>query len=207
MWGVESEYARHFIGPDSLIALPWESPYLSHETSLFQGNTLAVRAAYAEKGLAPKKLRQVPDDHVSLMCCFMVHEGRGALEAFRAGDESAFRDSVLSQGAFVHAHLVSWLGEFARQSCTVRATRKSTAFLYPQMAKVAAEFARLDEEFLAEAIAWIEEGGMGPDRPRCSDEVRSACFGPVEDAQKALWGLRLFGLEDNELEPIAQEKR
>lgn len=214
MWDVEAEYTRHFVGPDAPGALPWESPYLSHETSLFQSSTLNVRKSYAEQGFAARKLNQVPDDHLSLMCCFMAHMAGRALEAFRAiavdggiGRFSAFEASIKSQGAFVHAHLNSWLATFARESCTVRDGKESPACLYPQMAKSVAEFAQIDEGFLAETLVWIEEVADTPDSVCKSEEEREARFAVVERAIDSLRELRLFGLEDNELELIAQEER
>lgn len=214
VWDVEAEYARHFVGPGPLAALPWESPYRTHQRTLFQENTLAVRAVYAAHGLEAKKHRRVPDDHVSLMFGFMAHEARGLLAGFRGACAAgagrgaalaALRPSAMGQGAFVHEHLNGWLDDFARESCTVRALRPSTAHLYPQLAKGAAAFARLDEGFLAEAVSWVG----GEDAARACAAVhpalREATFARADEALAALAALRLPGLEDNELVCAAKE--
>ena len=39
-----SEYTRLFLGPDKLIAPPWESCYTAKERALFQESTLHVRS-------------------------------------------------------------------------------------------------------------------------------------------------------------------
>lgn len=229
MRNAEAEYARHFVGPNPLIAYPWASPYLSHEMSLFQESTLAVRRAYAERGFVPKKLRQVPDDHVSLLCDLMLHLAIEAIDMFRqatvqadggakkgiktsanecASDAfAALADSLRYQARFAHEHLNSWLDGFARASCTVRAAGKSTVFLYPQLAKAVAEFVRLDEEFLLEAFVWIGEVGRDLPATALQADVRDERFFPVERARDALGALRLVGIDENELEPMAQKRR
>ena len=45
------EYTRLFVGPAALPAPVWESPYRTKELTLFQENTLSVRAAYRAPGV------------------------------------------------------------------------------------------------------------------------------------------------------------
>ncbi len=68
----QEEFARFFEGPAEPPAYPWEGPYLTRETMVFQPNTLAVRAAYADYGLQVRRLKHIPDDHVSIMAAFMA---------------------------------------------------------------------------------------------------------------------------------------
>ena len=72
------EYTRLFVGPAALPAPVWESPYRTKELTLFQENTLSVRAAYRAHGLEPKRVQRVPDDHVALVCGFMARRARVA---------------------------------------------------------------------------------------------------------------------------------
>ena len=47
---LQHEYMRLFIGPEKLIAPPWESVYRSKSGLLFQENTLTVRDIYRRNG-------------------------------------------------------------------------------------------------------------------------------------------------------------
>lgn len=197
--GARDEYARLLIGPAALPALPHESPYRTKEPTLFQENTLAVRAAYRERGLQAKRFMCVPDDHVALMCAFMAAQAPAALEALRAGDLATLAAEARGQLEFVSAHMASWLGAYA-----VAVRRSKTAVLYPQLIEALAAFARLDATLLSEAAFWAEtlvaEGfqAAGPLGAEAGSPEAAAVAG-LEAAFEELSGLRPFGIEDNEL--------
>ena len=193
------EHVRLFVGPGPLPAFSWESPYRSHEPSLFQESTLAVRAAYRAHGLEPKRLARVPDDHAALLCAFLARRSGAALAALRAGDANGLAVELRDEEAFAAAHLTSWLDAFAKA-----ARRSRTAVLYPQLIEALAAFARVDAVFLAEAAYWAEglaaEGAVGaPDVRRGSVEARA--LEAAREALAALEALRPYGIEDYELVP------
>ena len=99
------EHVRVLVGPGALPALPWEAPHRSGEPTVFQEGTLAVRAAYRARGVQPRKLQRVPDDHVALECAFMAREARFSLAQLIAGDVRelagrAARAAVLRRRAY-----------------------------------------------------------------------------------------------------------
>ena len=194
------EHVRLFVGPGPLPAFSWESPYRSHEPSLFQESTLAVRAAYRAHGLEPKRLARVPDDHAALLCAFLAQRSGAALAALRAGDANGLAAELRDEEAFAAAHLTSWLDACAK---AVRGSR--AAVLYPQLIEALAAFARVDAVFLAEAAYWAEglaaEGAPvgAPDVRRGSVEARA--LEAAREALAALEALRPYGIEDYELVP------
>nr|WP_238991236.1 molecular chaperone TorD family protein [Gordonibacter urolithinfaciens] len=193
------EHVRLFVGPGPLPAFSWESPYRTHEPSLFQESTLAVRAAYRAHGLEPKRLARVPDDHAALLCAFLARRSGVALAALRSGDANGLAVELRDEEAFAAAHLTSWLDAFAQA-----ARRSRTAVLYPQLIEALAAFARVDAVFLAEAAYWAEglaaEGAVGaPDVRRGSVEARA--LEAAREALAALEALRPYGIEDYELVP------
>lgn len=193
---VESEYTRMFVGPGSLTALPWESPYVSSEALLLQESTLSVRAAYRACGFEIKRMHHVPDDHVSIECAFMAAMAERSLAAFGAGDWAGLRELMVAQCAFVRDHMANWLPRYASKACSGK-----TAHLYPQLAKGIAAFAELDKVFAAEVVVWVD--GLGDAGATAFDGYeRPASFAELEGALADLKAIRLFGLEDNELVEI-----
>lgn len=195
----KDEYTRLFIGPAALPGWPWEAPYVSGDAAAFQERTLAVRAAYARHGWQPKRLMRVPDDHVALMCDFMARLSEEALAAFHAGSADSFARRMAEQGEFARDHLANWTPEWAKR---LRASR--TAALYPQLAEGFAAFAQADAVCAAEAAAWAQDAAS---LCGAADEAVRRAFSRIEEATRALRGLRLFGIEENELADAAPAAR
>lgn len=191
---VREEFARFFQGPAEPPAFPWAGPYLTHESTIFQPSTLAVRRAYAKAGLQVKRYQHVPDDHVSIMAAFMATLSRRALEALQAGNREAACALLKSQQAFVRDHLATWLPEYAELSLRVK-----KAVLYPQFIQGAKALAEVDEAFLSEALAWLEE--MDDERLQAASSGENP-FAETVMALDGLAALVLPGIEDNELVEI-----
>lgn len=187
------EYTRTFLGPAQLPAPPVESPYLSHDAAAFQKNTLAVRTWYRRFGLLPKRYLREPDDHVAIMCGFMAHLAKDALEAFAANDAGALAEKLASQRSFVANHMCDWLPHYA-----VALRRSKTAVLYPQLVEALAAFARQDVAFMASAEEWL--GHVEGDAFAGASREPSA-FVQTCAALERIGALRPFGIEDNELAP------
>lgn len=192
MWDCEAEYTRMFVGPGMPAAIPWESPYISDEPVMLQEETLVVRSIYRSFGFEAKRLYHVPDDHISLMCHFMMQRAEESISAFREARWTDLRELMLGQCAFVRDHMASWLPRYASKACSGK-----TVHLYPQLAKGVAAFADLDKTFAAEAVAWVDALDEGAGFPE--DYERPVSFAQVEEAYERLKAVRLFGLEDNEL--------
>lgn len=199
---VKDEFVRSFVGPNRLLALPWESPYVSHEPVLFHKSTLAVRSAYRAHGWRIKRHLHIPDDHVSLICAFMARLSEETLCAFEKGCFAEVRVQMFEQNLFIGEHLVNWIVEYEQG---LRASGKAP--FYSRIVGGLASFAQLDGAFTAEAVGWLDEQMV-------SQEVEEGCvaggcaaalagsaryFSDVKNALKQLGDLRLKNLEDNEL--------
>lgn len=205
------EFARFFEGPADCVAFPWEGPYLTNEATVFQPNVLSVREAYRKQGLQVKRFERVPDDHASIMCAFMGTLAQRTLGAFREGDIARMKSLLLDQYAFLESHMATWLPRYAELSLKVK-----KAYMYPQLIQGLAAFSALDRTFVAEALAWAEEKGGCLAEMACekaSDVLdgglrgrafaQPAIFSEVDNVFDKLKGLRLYGLEDNELVSIS----
>ena len=188
------EYTRIFVGPAALPASPYESPYTgAHDMSLFQENTLAVRAIYHASGLRVRREQAVPDDHVALMCAYLAELSRRALAAFRAGDAAELAAQLREAGSFAEAHLASWVGVFAQSVRNSKAG--AAAVMYPQLLEALAAFVRTDVGFTVEAAYWAQGQKLGASSP-------AAELAPAYEALDRLEAIRPFGIQDNELVPL-----
>lgn len=192
------EHVRLLVGPGALPALPWEASHRTGEPTVFQEGTLAVRAAYRARGVQPRRMQRVPDDHVALECAFMAREARRSLSQLIAGDVRALAAGLRAQQSFAVEHLAEWLGAYAKGL-----RRSKTAVLYPQAAEALAAFVALDATFLAESALWAEElaaTGEGFEAlGAVAGSPEAQAFAAAEKALAALEETRPFGIEDYEL--------
>lgn len=117
---IAADYNQLFVGPERTKAPPYESVHLSEEKLVFEQQTFAVRAAYAQFDLAAPKLNQEPDDHIGLELSFLATLGQRALDQL-----AAISDHHLAQGqtpaeltelnttlaamfSFLDQHLLRW---------------------------------------------------------------------------------------------------
>lgn len=100
--GFEFEFNRLFVGPEELLAAPYETVYLSNERVLMRQATLSVRRAYEQAGMQVNAKNVEPDDHAAYECAFMAWlAGRG--------DEKADEAFL----AFAKDHLSRWVPQHA----------------------------------------------------------------------------------------------
>lgn len=95
----EHQFNRLFVGPEELLAAPYETVYLSDERVLMRGVTLSVRKAYEEAGMQVSAKNVEPDDHFAYECAFMAYLASGQ-EA--EGNAAAFE-------TFARDHLARWI--------------------------------------------------------------------------------------------------
>ncbi|WP_304853879.1 TorD/DmsD family molecular chaperone [Adlercreutzia caecimuris] len=148
-----SEFTRVLIGPATLPALCWGSPYESKDPALFQRGTLEVREAYERNGLVPSRILHVPDDHLALECNFMAEMGRRCITLFEAGQLDALTESIKVQKSFLDKHMLDWVPLYASGL-----ERSGKAPFYSQLASGIAELVRLGSTFLGEVLFWFETG-------------------------------------------------
>ncbi len=93
---MHDDHRRLFLGPERVLACPYESVYLNEEHLTFGSQTLAVREWYSRYGLrAPAEGRE-PDDHIGLELVFVSHLCVLALDFAERGDDQSVADTCFA---------------------------------------------------------------------------------------------------------------
>ena len=144
---IRSEYTRLFLGPDKLIAPPWESCYTAKERALFQESTLAVRSWYQQYSYVPAGYPSHPDDHISLMMHFLALTTERAKACLEQDLLCGYRSLLEGQKLFEQNHLLNWMDAYCADMEDAQ-----TRLLYPQLACMAAAFIRYDQQVIGELL-------------------------------------------------------
>jgi len=107
------EFARLFIGPVHIPAVPFASFYLSETRSLMTEETMAVRKQYLEAGLALKNLYQMPDDHIAIELDFLHYLTGRSIELIKNGESFAAEKYLKLRHDFLMDHFSLWAPAFA----------------------------------------------------------------------------------------------
>lgn len=142
-----NEYMRLFIGPQKLIAPPWESVYRSKSGLLFQENTLTVRDIYHKHGFQPEGYPHVPDDSLALELDFMGRMAERSLAALTQGNSDEFTSSLATQESFLRIHLLFFLPKLLE-----RMEHSAFRLFYPQMTRILLAFAQMDLELVQDMM-------------------------------------------------------
>jgi TorA maturation chaperone TorD len=105
---LERDYERLFVGPNSMLAPPYESVYLTIDRLIFDGPTFEVRAAYRSLGMQAPSFNREPDDHLGLEFSFLSLLCGRALDAAEAGDRLGVESVLEAQRQFLREHLLRW---------------------------------------------------------------------------------------------------
>jgi TorA maturation chaperone TorD len=108
---LERDYERLFVGPNSMLAPPYESVYLTMERLIFDGPTFEVRAAYRSLGMQAPSFNREPDDHIGLEFSFLSLLCTRALDAAERGDQPAVESVLEAQRRFLSEHLLRFGAE------------------------------------------------------------------------------------------------
>ena len=141
------EYMRMFIGPEKLVAPPWESVYRSKEGLLFQESTLTVREIYRKEGYLPEGYPKVPDDSLALELNFMCRMAARSLEALQNDQTEELMRTLAVQESFIRVHLLYFVPKMLERM-------ESAVFrlFYPQMTKILIAFLELDLELVQDMM-------------------------------------------------------
>jgi len=142
------EYTRLFLGPDKLIAPPWESCYTAKERALFQTSTLQVRSWYQQYSYVPAGYPSHPDDHISLMMHFLALTTERAVQCLESDLMCGYRSLLEGQKLFEKNHILNWMDAY----CTDM-DGSETKVLYPQLVRAMADFIAYDQQAIAELLA------------------------------------------------------
>lgn len=144
---LKEEYTRLFLGPEDLIAPPWESVYTTTARALFQESTLAVHKWYEQFGFIPKSYPHEPDDHISLMMHFLMLLSQRAIDALEADKMERYRDALAAQLLFEQNHMLNWLKQYAADM-----DKSKTHCFYPQFVATVGEMITYDHTLLMEIM-------------------------------------------------------
>ncbi|MEC4271816.1 molecular chaperone TorD family protein [Adlercreutzia sp. R25] len=191
-----SEFTRVFVGPSTLPALPWGSPYESGDPVMFQKGTLKVREIYRLQGYRPARLQHVPDDHIALECNFMARLAFGLAGSFEDADFATVREGLVSQKSFLGQCMTGWIARYA-----VELKDSGKAPFYGRLVEAAAEFVRLDDVFLGEALQWLKDVAeiWQPSDLKQALEAASQSLASIREALQRLFALKLEHSEEFEL--------
>ncbi len=119
------DFNRLFVGPDKLLASPYESSYRNADRSLMQLETLRVRNFYARAGLEVTKKSVEPDDHLALeleFVCYLL------ANLDQEGNSELYQE-------FLHQHLAVWIGQHCEDihNHTTHPICKSMAYLLEEL--------------------------------------------------------------------------
>ena len=145
---VRSEYTRLFLGPDKLIAPPWESCYTAKERALFQTSTLHVRSWYQQYSYVPAGYPSHPDDHISLMMHFLALTTERAKACFDQDLLCGYKSLLEGQKLFEKNHILNWMDAYCADM-----DKSETKLLYPQLVRAMAEFIAYDQQVISELLA------------------------------------------------------
>ena len=134
---------RLFVGPQKLIAPPWESVYRSHQGLLFQESTLTIREIYRKQGFQAEGYPRVADDSLALELDFMGRMAEKSLAALANAQDAELAETLAVQESFVRVHLLFWVPKMME-----RMSSSEFRLFYPQMTKVLLSFLELDLELV-----------------------------------------------------------
>lgn len=121
---VRRDFVQLFVGPGPMAAPPYGSVHSSQDRLIFEEDTFAVRAAYAEFGLAAPRLNQEPDDHIGLEMAFVAELCVRGLDALDSADDAALTRVLAAIARFLDEHLLAW----GPQCLTLITTEATTSF-------------------------------------------------------------------------------
>lgn len=111
---LQTDYARLFVGPYSLLAPPYGSVYLDSERLIMGRSTMDVIQFYRQAGLQTSPDFKEAPDHIAVELEFMYFLIDSEISALAAGEEESVPDILMAQQAFLNGHLNQWIQEFAR---------------------------------------------------------------------------------------------
>ncbi len=142
------EYVRLFVGPGTLKASLWETPYLTGKRVLFQPNVLDLREAYRQAGFMPMRYHKVSDDFIGIECDFVAKLAEKARTAFLRSDDGEVRQALSQTHAFLNDHLLVWVDDFVR----ALGENYGENNFYSVFARFSAAALRRDEAIVAELL-------------------------------------------------------
>lgn len=141
---MKPEYARLFLGPNKLIAPPYESVYRSHNQCVYGKETNHVKQFYINAGMELKEKVKIPEDFIGTELEFMYWMSHRMFQALQNSEDELAIKMAVYQYEFLVQHLLEWVPQFAKDVV------EGTTMEY---FKVAAAYL---EQFLKEDVSFLE---------------------------------------------------
>ena len=106
---LEIDYTRLFVGPNRLLAAPWESAYTNKDRAIFQLEAVSVKNWYARFELGLASAINEPADHVGLELAFLADLAARTVAAAGTRDGAEVRRLVDAQRGFLKQHILPWV--------------------------------------------------------------------------------------------------
>lgn len=100
------DFNRLFVGPQKLLAPPYESSYLSPDRMTMTRQTMSVRQAYRAVGIEIADKGRIPDDHLHYEAAFVACLLRSLSSSPQVDGQS---DIAAHYTAFLRDHLLCWI--------------------------------------------------------------------------------------------------
>lgn len=112
---LKAEFARLFLGPNKLLAPPFESVYLSPRKRMMGEETMEVREMYKEMEIEVSAFGSMPDDHIGLELEFMYYLCFKTIGLIRDKESIVgIIKLVEMQQKFISEHLIKWIPLFCK---------------------------------------------------------------------------------------------
>ena len=98
------DFNRLFVGPQKLLAPPYESAYLSPDRMTMTRQTMSVRQAYRSVGIEIADKGRIPDDHLHYETAFAAC----LLRSLSQSPQTSGPDIAAHYAAFMRDHLLCW---------------------------------------------------------------------------------------------------
>ncbi len=112
---LQTDYAKLFVGPFSLLAPPYGSVYLEGERRVMGDSTMDVINRYRQAGLEVSEEFNDAPDHIAAELEFLYYLAFKELQALERRDVEAADGFLKKQHAFLASHLGVWAAAFADQ--------------------------------------------------------------------------------------------
>ena len=145
---IKRDYSTLFVGPDHLLAPPWESVYLTDEKLTFGAPTLEVRKFFARHDLEYQLKNTEPDDHFGLELEFMAELANRQLQALEKELSAKAQYLKKEQLLFLKEHLLKWSDQF-----TQNILKHAHTQYFQGMARITRSYLSFDREYLECALA------------------------------------------------------
>lgn len=148
------DYVRTFIGHGVngySAAYPYESVYTSERRLMMQEARAEVLATLRANNLKRGAWNE-GEDHIGLEMEFMQRMAMRTAEALRGGEEGRAVETLRTQRAFAHDHLLNWL-----PMLTADMRRFSHTMFYQGLAQLAMGYVEEDANVLDELLDSVEE--------------------------------------------------